>query len=553
MLSARTRRATAAGATALTALLTAGLTALPAHADSGQLQLFVPGSVQVPMTAPADPASDPNSMVLVNVGRTGTDTVHNAQVAFDTSGLANVAAFHVQDNPGTPCSTKATVVTCAAGDLSYPSINITEHFWLTAATGVKPGTSGVLHVTESAPGMTSVSHDVKVSAGGPDLKVKDLGQVTHAKPGGTLSPVIEVANLGQLPTTKLVVEMTATDGLELKQRAANCEYADRKEIVYSGPGAPANQNRPAATDVICYVDATVAPGEVYKIDPIQFGVSPTAYATFSDIEVFTSEDAPFSQAPQWRANESFRAGTSAPLMAAKTVDAALLSAPRHTYDNQAHLEVAVDNTADFVALGNWAPQAGGKQGTLSVGLRNDGPASIIYGRSGEDAADIRVVLPQGVTATKVPSGCLQPSPKDAPSTYRCETSYMIVVGNKISYDFGLQVDDPTAVPNAQISLVSSEDPSAKLAFDPNAANNTLQVALGAQPTTTPSTAPATATTQAAATAGPATATKAAGQDLAFTGGGSNSGTIAAVGAGVVVLGAGALVYANRRRKAATHN
>lgn len=229
--------------------------------------------------------------------------------------------------------------------------------------------------------------------------------------------------------------------------------------------------------------------------------------------------------------------------------------------------VKAQNTADFVALGGWKPQAGGKEGTLEVGLRNDGPASV-WMQSGDSAADVQVALPVGVTVAKAPAACLVQNVADSGgvTVYSCGTGPQQVTGAKLVFDFTLRVDDPTAVRTAKVTFRDDNTPasltsSATLKFDPNPANNAADVALGLQPaspspraSTAPAAAasPATATTPTPATPAPA---KAAGatQDLAFTGGGSDSGTIAAAGAGVIVLGAGALLYANRRRKAAAHH
>jgi hypothetical protein len=565
--SAHSRRAVALGTSTIAALLVTGTAALPAQAAGSQLQLFPPSSVQLPLTAPANPSSDPNSLVSLRYGRTGSGTVHQVQLTFDASALAGIADFHYQGN----CTTKGTVFTCAEDDLHLDSINATQTFWLTAAPGVRPGTSGKLHVSLTSSDAASTSSDIKVSVGGPDLRIKDPDQVRHAKPGGTVQEALEVANLGQLPTDKLVVEVLAVQGLQLNQRAANCEYADIKASVYTGPGAPQFKNTPARTEAICTVNAAVAPGEVYRIDPVQLGISSDAYASILHLGVFSSEDAPYAQSSLWRAHDHFTRGTGTPLTAARTTDPALLSAPRHTYDNQAQTEVTADNTADFSALGSWAPQDGGKQGTLSVGLHNAGPASIIFGGSGEDPADVRLQLPQGVTVTKAPDGCRLPD-KAKPLMYDCATSYMIVKDYSLGYDFGLSVNDPAAAPHAQIDLVLDTDfnnpKPATLAFDPNPANNAISIALGAQPvgnpipspsasaTGTPGTGTGTGSgsTPGAGSTATATATPAgsSAKGLAFTGGGSDAAPIAAVGGGAVLIGAGALFYA-RRRKAATRS
>ncbi|WP_035847823.1 hypothetical protein [Kitasatospora azatica] len=561
MFSTRTRRA--AIGTAAAGLLAAAATAVPAHAAGISLQLRLPNSLQIPLTPPADPASDSNSLLEVSISSTGGSQIDQAKLTFDASALAGIADFHAK---GSTCTAQGAVTTCTESHLPAGGTGIGDHLWLTAAPGVKPGTTGVLHVALSSAEATGTSADLKVTVGGPDLKLKDFPQVSHAKPGDTLSPVVEVANLGQLPTSKLYLEFVLPDGLAADQRAANCVYADVPATVTGVLDTIGSPRLPAETVGECIVDAAVAPGEVYRIDPVKLGVTKTAFAVRGGISVFTTEDARNAQYPQWNKQYKLRAGTGTPLTATKITDDALLHAPRRSGDNLGDLEVSADNTANFVALGSWAPQGDGKQGTLSVGLRNDGPASIIYGGSGDDPADLRVVLPQGSTVTKSPADCYLRD-KASPLVYICRASYMVPAGSKTGFDFQLQVD-PSTAPTAQAYLVSAyELDNAKpstLSFDPNPADNSVQVSLVAQPSGS-TVSPTPSASRAGSTGAAASPTASApredstdpavvhagddGTGLAFTGGGSNAGVIAAIGGGLAVVGGGAVFYATRRRKA----
>jgi cell division septation protein DedD len=72
------------------------------------------------------------------------------------------------------------------------------------------------------------------------------------------------------------------------------------------------------------------------------------------------------------------------------------------------------------------------------------------------------------------------------------------------------------------------------------------------PTTPAPTTPAPQTT-AAVVATPTPSPSSTGKSLAFTGGGSNAGMIAGVGAGVVVVGGGLVFLGRRRAAAGRHN
>ncbi|WP_280688152.1 MULTISPECIES: hypothetical protein [unclassified Kitasatospora] len=529
MLSARTRRATAAGATALTALLTAGLTALPAHAAAGTLTI----SGQAAYALPTDGSTQQLQLTIADPQSTKPQL---SKVTIDTSALAGIASY--QSTAG--CTAQGATFTCdefignGSTELQLP---------FQAAKGAKLGASGKLHLTAATPDGGSASFDTALTVGGTKLSVKPLPAQNGLKVGSTITTGLEITNNGPLASTQTNIEIYSDTALPMHQYG-NCLYDHSSGI---------------ESLAICTINTGIAPGETVHLDPVQFDV--TSQALGEDIE-FNVSPQPVDLA-RFSSTDKFVQGSGPRLTLGKPESPAPIpsTVAELNMNVGADLEVSVDNSADFVALGSWKPQAGGKQGTLEVGLRNDGPA-MISSRAGSSVADLQVILPAGVKATTVPNGCRAANLSDPAgrTMYRCDTKDTQLAGSKITFDFGIQVDDPTATRNGLVDFVNGEAPSDfnatdKLSFDPNPANNSVQLAFGAQAATaSPSTAPATAISAAPASSAPtASPTKAAGQDLAFTGGGSNSGTIAAVGAGVVVLGAGALVYANRRRKAATHN
>jgi hypothetical protein len=237
--------------------------------------------------------------------------------------------------------------------------------------------------------------------------------------------------------------------------------------------------------------------------------------------------------------------------------------------------VTAANTADFSALAAWAPAAGGKRGTLSIGYRNSGPASIFY-RSGNAVVTVQAQIPKGVKVTTVPSGCRARTWEAGhqvadPDKYLCDSSMWVPSGSQAVFAFGLALDGtPATVPVTlqDESSLSGDRPAAELAFDPKHANDATSVTLGstpsgslpsASPSSTPGGATATppavvrptgsATPSAPPTTPSATATTSGG--LAFTGA-TGIGPMLGIGVAAVALGGGVLV-AVRRRKAGSHH
>ncbi|GAA4854369.1 hypothetical protein [Kitasatospora terrestris] len=569
----RTLRARTLALPTAVAALALSAAAVPAHADDIKLSLSAPGSVQIPGKPVTKQEWDEN--LHLRIGRTGNTDVKNVKVVFDTKDLAGIAALSVDR-----CAVQGTVTTCDQPDLRFDSINISQHPFLNAVDGVKPGTSGVLHIKVTASGATEATADVRVDVGGPDFKAKDLAPITDAKVGGAVTPAIVFANRGGTASRKIVVEVSAVSALEVRQWPSNCEYAQEPDGSYEG------RSWPGALDGVCVIDTPVAPGEVFKLSPLTFTVGATAEYDFADISVYPTEDSEVSAIPLWRKNLKLTRGTGPAMTATKTTDAALLTEERHPYDMRVEQEVRTDNPADFSALGAWAPAPGGRTGTLTVGERNDGPASI-YDRSGGEAApSVRVVFPDGVSVTKTPTGCSAVTWEDGqqvakPNKYDCGGPWWVPSGFQGTYAFELAVAAPESAPAATVSLQNTESKygtghaSAVMSWDHNAANDLVKVALGtsasgsiptAKPKPTPtSTGPTSAPVVSLPTATPsaqrstgAPSSAPAGGSASHTGGNlastgaSGIGPMVGGGIAAIALGGGVIALVARRRKAGAH-
>ncbi|WP_405017979.1 hypothetical protein OHV05_14270 [Kitasatospora sp. NBC_00070] len=560
------------GIAAALALAVTGV-ALPASAASDlSLRLEAPAAVSIDPTAKPDPQSGGN--LSLNIGRVGKEAAKDVVVSYDTRDLTGVAELTLAGQ----CTLAGTVHTCKQWmPLDYDRINLTENPTLTGAKDAKLGAKGVLHVKATSSNAKEAVQDVEVFLGGPKLELKELPELRDVKVGSTVSTPIEITNKGSLPANRVIVTMYATEGLTFKQRFGNCEY-----------GVDSGNEWTDSAGMICTVDTAVAPGETVKLDPVQFGVTSTAIYAFAHFQILANLEA----GTDWlRSSYDFKPGTGPRLTFVGRPEAPVATVGGPNVDenhgdriqNNAELTVHADNSADFAALAQWTPAAGGRTGKLTVGMLNSGPGSVYDRSGGESAPSVQVVLPKGVTATTVPEKCRPGGSANGEQVkgqgyYTCATGFWVPNGSRFAFEFALALTPEAVNSTASFSLQNTQSsyepghPAAVMSWDKNPANDLGSVQLGEQtggnlPTATPTTAPTKAPTKAPpavqptgarspsavpagqkSSAAPSTSTG----SLASTGGGSSAGPIAGAGIAAIVLGAALVVVALRRRRAGAH-
>ncbi|KQV18676.1 MULTISPECIES: hypothetical protein [unclassified Kitasatospora] len=562
-------------AAALTLAVTG--TALPASAASDlSLMLEGPAAISIDPTAKPEPHSAGN--LPLYIGRVGKEAAKDVVVSYDTRDLTGVAELTLSGQ----CTVSGTVHTCKQWfPLEYDRINLTENATLTGAKDAKIGAKGVLHIKATSSNAKEAVQDVEVFTGGPKLELKEIPAQNKVKIGSTLDAPIEITNKGSLPANRVILAMYATDGLEFKQRFGNCEYGAE-----SGGGSWTS-----SAGMICTVDTQVAPGETVKLSPMQFGVTPTALYTFANFHILANVETgthwmreSYNLKPGSGPRLTFVGKPEAPVA---TVGGPNIDEDNGSAHNYAELEVHADSSADFSAIAQWTPAAGGRTGKLTVGMLNSGPGSVYDRSGGESAPSVQVVLPKGVTATTVPEKCSAGGHANGEQVkdqgyYTCSTDIWIPNGARYTFEFALALTAEAVNSTVPFSLQNSQSsyepghPSAVMSWDKNPANDLGSIKLGEQasgnlPTTTPTKPATTAPTKAPTKAPPAvqpTGTRSAsavpaGQKssaapststgpLASTGGGSNAGPIAGAGIAAIVLGAALVVVALRRRRAGAH-
>ncbi|MFF4340840.1 LPXTG cell wall anchor domain-containing protein [Kitasatospora sp. NPDC001540] len=550
----RTSRSRSLGlATTLAALALGGTVAPAAHAADSTLKIEAPDAVAVDPHSTAPDHGSNSTQVHLDLTLSNAPMSAMGRVTVDLAPLQGIASVSVLSQG---CTTSGQVLTCDAMSM-YGGKQGLDLYLYGPDAAKAAGSSAVLHTTAVFNGATA-SADTKVTLGGSNVVGEELPTNRDLKPGDTWTPELKVTNKGQLPASQLY--LTFTGGMELSflPQFSNCQYATEGNIQ------------------ICTVHTAVEPGETVTLSPIGFKVGSDAYYSYEDVEITTT-------APDlsgWLGQFHFVPGQSSTKLT--VVGKPDTSTPNGVIDfergNYLSLQATVPNTADFAATGSWAPEAGKQQGKLTVGLVNNGPASIDW-RSGTHPANVRVDLPAQAKVLQKPDNCYPASTDPAVNAFTCQTTPYVKNGYRASFDFTVQAD-PAAKLSAVVTLPSlgEDNQESGKPWDHNKANDVVTVALGGEastgtpspqpsqstgtgtggtdPSASPSPAPGTssAVPSPSASASPSTGQNGTGGstggtgNLASTGGGQGSGTLLGLGIGAIALGGG-VVLVTRRRKA----
>ncbi|MFC5663450.1 hypothetical protein ACFP3U_10720 [Kitasatospora misakiensis] len=502
MNSTRTRRVLGSAAATAVAALSVGTLAVPAHAADHALRLDVGAVVQIP----GEPATQPQfgDNVFLRIGRTGTGPVMGTRLTLDTGGLDGVAALTAS---GGRCTTAARTITCDIGYLDSDNVNITDHLWLSALPGVKPGSSGTVHATLSAPGAESAAADFTVEVGGAAFRTAEIAPKQHAKVGSTFTPAVRFANRGGVSAARAIVEVMMLPGLKVENWPSNCEYA-------TDPGQLGREGFGTAIPTvhgICAVEGEILPNEPVRLNGLDLTVTSEAEYTFADFAVLSGPDAAGAQGPALRKRLAFQRGTGAPATLTRDAAEGIPSGYPDVNGHFAEQEVFADNGADFELTATWAPDASGREGALTVTAANRGPAAIYDRSGGEGTPFVRVQLPEGASITGLPRTCrandyAQGQKQDHPlNKFDCDAfDFFMPNGATSTHVLGVRLAEGSTPLAATVSFQNQFSdleegyPTAPLSWDPNPDNNRIKVALRSAPAPAPSTpAPAPSTPPAA--------------------------------------------------------
>ncbi|GAA1356587.1 peptidase [Streptomyces beijiangensis] len=462
---------------------------------------------------------------------------HEYQLTFDLSALAGVAdvVLDGENSPGVDCKFTKTTAVCTDYGIGI-GYNTAVTFDVTAAQGSKLADSGVIKATGTAEGATITPFSTTVTVGGPDLVMKQLPLKPQMKPGQVQRGTLAFANTGTADADGVLLTLKASHGLEFAEKYGNCEYSEDSDIG-------------AGTQVQCHFPDTYKAGTVYELNK-SLGIRATDHAYIESF-IYRIEEDP--------TKAKFREGE--PLLTATPKKISARSLDLNPWDNQQEFDFQAVNKADFRAYGDALTGKAGETVETKIGFRNKGPAWIAYLRSRESVATVDFTVPAGAEVTKKPEGC---SARTAAGDYReqqlgapryfCDTSFMILDDAEVALPFELKIDEVVKDAKGAVTVRNTGLSQPKLAFDPDASNNTAQLILNGAPKPSPSASvsaspsPTASATGSSSTSGgnSNTTTDSGGGSLASTG----SSALLPVGAAAVALAAGGALYvASRRRKA----
>lgn len=449
-----------------------------------------------------------------------------ATVTVDTSGLAGVADVVWPKG----CTHSGAIGTCTA-QVNDPSGESDPDTYLaiglSAAAGAASGAHGEVTFTAADGDLKAPEDSAEISVGsGADLVIEPLASAKDVKVGSTVSRTIRWANIGNETTQQTVLTLHTMVGVDFTERYSNCVY-----------GTPSKGSKDMTT--VCTIDEPLAPGEGLELSPdLKLKVNSEAWESSVLVGVMPTG----AEANALRKSATGKAGDG-PVLTAKRVPAAGKVKPLTTeineQDNTTAFSIKADNHAHYYAVGAQAEGDKGATVPVTVGLGNEGPATI-FDMSGGDGVDfVKVTLPKGTTVTKIPAGCRVEWQvgTEAHGPFECKGDLAQAAGYKKTFTFQVRLDEQ--LDNARGTAALTNEMSE----------------IGGGPVTFPWDDSTEGYTQPIVFNGPTPATNAPGTDdesttqLAATGASGTTPLVA--GAAALLLAAGgAVAFASRRRASA---
>ncbi|MEO3775709.1 LPXTG cell wall anchor domain-containing protein [Micromonospora sp. B11E3] len=518
MLKHSTRR-WLAGLGVAGALVAASATPAAAEKTQAKLGVYTPD-----LTIAADSAGKYPSVIL----SASAPVVLPAgfTIKYDYTDLAGKVTVEEEQNSGSDCTSPSTgLLTCTLHyeySLDEGGTNIAGLFQVIVAPTdeAKDGDSGKLTTTLSGSGFKSVSHDATVRVGeGVDLAAGSPIRLS-LPPGKAFTAPLRIRNKAAAVAKGASVIFMNDYGLNAGKRYSNCTYVDDElrscqftEELPAGPTFGANLPYLLGKD-------SFAPG--FKYGDILW-MTP---AEFEDYEAYLDS----------RGITLGEPGTDGELSLTKVEALSAQSAQADTRpdNNWSSLEVTVtgENGTDLEAIGAKLTGKAGDKVKAAVGVRNNGPATLDYSRSGSSITYMSVDVPEGTTAAAVPENCApvkgdtwgEPG-KPGARHYRCYFESFLKADDEAVMDFELRIDKVIANATGLVKVNVPCQCEGGFYKDLKPANDTAKLVVNA-------------TDDGGEGGGD-------GGTLPITG--SSTGLIAGIGALLLVAGVGGYLVAKRRR------
>ena len=261
-------------------------------------------------------------------------------------------------------------------------------------------------------------------SGEPVLLVTELPAVSP-KPGEVRRDKVTLSNNGTGPAKDIAFRIRLTRGLAFPERKPGCVYRTHGQ----DPQA------------LCRLDITLKAGASTQVE---VPVKATSKALYEAVEYGTSST---GDVPGEGYDESYR-----------------------------QTRMTADNSADLAAVGDQASGRPGQTVSVTASLRNNGPGWV-HNNESDDQPALKVTIPPGTVAVRVPSACV-PFSGDGPSgdsrpgrpQYVCfPTDYTMDTGSVHSFPFRLRIGRLSGSTSGEVKVSSGYDIHPE--FDHNAAND----------------------------------------------------------------------------------
>jgi LPXTG-motif cell wall-anchored protein len=353
--------------------------------------------------------------------------------------------FHFQE-AGTPnnCSVggpdNLLVLNCSPGveALTPSGVDSALVGWVVAGDDAVAGTKATLTATMTVKGYAPVTRTATVRIGErAGLTSGDTARDTSAPVGGSLDVPLTVTNTGSAPIRGTGLYSYAQYAFEARTQYSNCYYVGGE---MRG----------------CRFDQTLEPGATYRLT-VPFRVRRDTYAPsdqYGQWQWMTADE--FADQQRFIEHGGFEPlgtpgkGGVLRLTRLATAKAEPPQALPEFVADDMKVAVTGKQSTDLAAVGDTAAGPKGAIVTVSVGLRNNGPATIDRTRINPAYSIARVFVPAETTAVRVPNNCA-PTTADgvvdinnygAPGAarYTCVEALLLKVGQTSTGDFGLRID-----------------------------------------------------------------------------------------------------------------